>query len=469
MMNQSAVESSAELGSQTDLHKMTGTERRAAGGLVLIYVSRMLGLFMVLPVLSVYGLALEGASPAMLGLALGIYGLMQAMLQIPFGMASDRFGRKPLIALGLVVFVFGSLLAANADSISTLILGRALQGAGAVAAAVLALAADLTREEQRTKIMAILGASIGLAFVVSLVLGPLIASRWGLSGVFLLTAVLGVVAIVSLYFVVPSPAKLNRHRDAQSHRDQLGDVLKNPALLRLDIGIFLLHAMMTACFVVLPLSLMEAGVAADQQWHTYLFAVVIALAILVPMMGLADGKGKGREVFLASIAALVLVQLAFSFAHGPVQLMIAIGLFFGFFSVLEAMLPSLVSKMAPAGAKGTAMGVYSSGQFLGAFVGGTLGGVLYGQYGAAVVFLVAAVACVGWLFVAWAMKMPARTTVILIRSAALGAEAEKLKSQLAAQAGVLDSYFDTVAGVFHLKLDKDTADVESLRALCHSD
>ncbi len=460
---------SVELSSPLRLQKMTNTERKAASGLMMVYVSRMLGLFMVLPVLSAYGTDLAGATPALLGLALGIYGLLQALLQVPFGMASDRFGRKPLITLGLVIFILGSLVAAYAESIEMLIVGRALQGAGAVAAAVLALAADLTREEQRTKIMAILGASIGMAFVISLVLGPWIASQWGLSGVFYLTALLGVVAILSIYFVVPTPAENRRHRDAQSHRDQLDGVVRNASLLRLDFGIFFLHAMMTACFVVLPLSLIEVGVAADEHWRTYLPAVAIALLILVPLMGLAESKGLGREVFLGCIVALVIVQVGFGYASSSSHLMLAIGLFFGFFSVLEAMLPSLVSKMAPAGAKGTAMGVYSSGQFLGAFVGGTVGGILFGSYGATAVFFASAAAAVVWLCVAWGMKLPARTVVVLIRSGFTGAAAEDLKCQLQSQPGVLDTYFDTVAGVFHLKLNKDLANTDGLRALCQSD
>lgn len=462
MTNQNTSASSVPSDGQIGLQMMSGTEKKAASGLVLIYVSRMLGLFMVLPVLSAYGMALEGATPALLGFALGVYGLMQALLQIPFGMASDRFGRKPLITIGLLIFVLGSVLAAYADTIEMLVAGRALQGAGAVAAAVLALAADLTREEQRTKIMAILGVSIGMAFVLSLVLGPLVASWWGMSGVFLLTAALGLVAILSLYFIVPTPEKLGRHRDAQSHLDQLGEVVKDAGLLRLDVGIFLLHAMMTACFVVLPLTLIDAGVGADDQWTVYLPAVAIALLILVPMMGLADGKGLGKEVFLISIAALAVVQTLFGFAEGSKQLMIAIGLFFGFFSVLEAMLPSLVSKMAPAGAKGTAMGVYSSAQFLGAFVGGSLGGFLYGEYGGAIVFWVAAAATLVWLLVAWAMKMPVRTAVMLMRSE-VGADSAVM---LREQPGVLDVYFDPEACVFHVKLNKDLADVDRLRALC---
>ncbi|MGB0866780.1 MAG: MFS transporter, partial [Granulosicoccaceae bacterium] len=383
MSNQNTGAMSGSANTLLDQHKLTSTEKQAATGLVLIYVSRMLGLFMVLPVLSAYGMALEGATPALLGLALGVYGLMQAMLQIPFGMASDRFGRKPLILIGLLVFILGSIMAAYAQTIEALVVGRALQGAGAVAAAVLALAADLSREEQRTKIMAILGVSIGFAFVASLVLGPLVASWWGMAGVFWVTAGLGVVAIVALYVVVPAPVHLGCHRDAQSHLDQLGEVLKDIGLLRLDLGIFLLHAIMTGCFVVLPLALIDAGVVVDRQWTVYLPAVGIALLILVPMMGLADGKGLQREVFLASIGALTMVLVFFALANSSMQLMLAIGLFFGFFSVLEAMLPSLVSKMAPAGSKGTAMGVYSSAQFFGAFVGGALGGILYGLSGGA--------------------------------------------------------------------------------------
>lgn len=466
MTKEISADNQTELAHEVGVGNMTPGERRATFGLVLVYVTRMLGLFMVLPVLSSYGLALEGATPALLGLALGIYGLMQAMLQIPFGMASDRFGRKPLIVLGLAVFIMGSVVAANADSVATLILGRALQGGGAVAAAVLALAADLSREEQRTKVMAILGASIGMAFVLSLVLGPFVAGHWGLSGVFWLAAMLGVLAVLAVLSVVPSAPATRRHRDAQSHRDQLSEVLKNVALLRLDGGIFLLHATMTACFVVLPLSLVDAGAAADDHWKTYLPAVGIALLVLLPMMGIASGKAKGRLVFLVSIAALAVVQLGFSLAATPLQLLLAIGLFFGFFSVLESMLPSLVSKLAPAGSKGTAMGVYSSGQFMGAFVGGSAGGLLFQAYGAQAVFLITALCCLLWLLFAWGMVMPARTAVVLIRSHSGAREGVKLEQQLSAAPGVLDVFYDTDAEVFHLKLDKDTADADALRALC---
>lgn len=442
---------------------LSAVEARATAGLVLIYVSRMLGLFMVLPVIAVYGAALAGATPALLGLALGIYGLMQALLQIPFGMASDRFGRKPLILLGLLVFVAGSALAASAEGIVALLLGRALQGAGAVAAVVLALAADLSREEQRGKVMAVLGVSIGLAFVASLVLGPLLASWWGMAGVFWATAGLGLVAIGALYWVVPEPAAVGRHRDTQSHRDQLGGVLRDSGLLRLDLGIFLLHALMTACFVVLPISLVEAGVAPDQQWSVYLPAVAIALAVLVPMMGLADGCGLQREVFLGSVAALALVQLALGLVVGETGLMVAIGLFFGFFSVLEAMLPTLVSKLAPAGSKGTAMGVYSSAQFLGAFVGGSAGGLLYGAYGGAAVFAVAALATAVWLLLTWGITMPARTAVVMLPTEVAGQGG--LDECLRAQPGVLECYIDPRAAVCHLKIDRDRADVDRLRAL----
>lgn len=382
---------------------MTAVERRAVLSLAVLYNVRMLGLFMVLPLLALYATDYRGATPLLIGLALGIYGLSQALLQIPLGWLSDRVGRKPVILGGLLVFAAGSLLAAFADSIQGIIVGRLLQGAGAIASSIMALVADLTSEEQRTKAMAVVGASIGLAFAVALVVGPLLAAQGGLELVFGITALLAVAGMGVLWRVpTPGPAQLPAG-EVGTRGNLIGRALRDPALLRLDGGIFVLHCVLMALFLVLP-GLLEGlgGVARESHWQIYLPVILLSVLGLLPMMRLAERGGRPRPVFLLAIALLIVAMVGFLLASSAWVLYLAAWLFFVGFNYLEATLPSLVSKAVFPGGKGTALGVYSTAQFLGIFAGGAAGGWLLEYLGTHAVMLFCIVLCGLW----WLWSLP---------------------------------------------------------------
>lgn len=391
----------------SDPNKMSRLELRAAGSLGLIFFLRMFGLFLILPVLSLYTDDMPGATPLLIGLALGIYGLTQASFQVPFGWLSDRIGRKPVITLGLIMFVIGSIICALSDSITWLIIGRALQGSGAIAASVMALAADLTRESQRTKAMAIIGISIGIAFTFSFIAGPLFNAWIGLSGLFWMGALVGVLGIAVLFLWVPTPTRLEVHEDCEPVAGSLGAVLRNPHLLRLDASILILHLVLTASFVVLPLALRDqAGIDAVDHWKTYLPVMLLAIVFMAPFMRIAETRDLGKPIFLAAIVLLGISQLALWQAHHVYWALAAMLLaFFTAFNYLEAALPSLVSRTAPKARKGTALGVYSTSQFLGAFIGGVLGGWLTGLSGIGSVFLMNAVFILIWFIICKPMQI----------------------------------------------------------------
>jgi len=387
---------------------MTPQERRSSASLALIFALRMLGLFLVLPVFALEARKYPGGDDAALvGMAMGIYGLTQGVLQIPFGMASDRFGRKPVMVLGLVIFAAGSALAAWAPSLPWLVAGRALQGAGAISAAVTALLADQTRDTVRTKAMALVGASIGLMFAVSLVLSPLLAAYIGLHGLFAMTAALalGGIAVV-LWWVPPEPAQ---HVDQA--RGGLSVVLRHPALLRLNFGVFVLHAVQLAMWVALPALLVQAGLARDRHWQVYLPAVLASFFVMGATLFPLEKRGYLRAVFLVAIGLIGLVQLgllAFSSAAPSVwALAVLLLVFFCGFNVLEASQPSLASRVAPAASRGAALGVYNTLQSLGFFTGGALGGWLVKSAGPHALFGCSAAAMLAWLVVAWPMQAPA--------------------------------------------------------------
>ena len=449
-----------------DIIPLTPDERRAAVGLAGIYGLRMLGLFLILPVFALYAGGLSGATPLLIGLAIGAYGLTQALLQIPFGMLSDRIGRKPVIFGGLAVFVLGSVIAALATSIEGVILGRVIQGAGAVSAAVTALAADLTRDEVRTRAMAGVGASIGIAFGLAFILGPAIAQVWGLSGVFWSTAVLAFGGILVLWLVVPNPQRRSVHRDAEPVASQLGGVLRDGQLLRLNFGIFSLHLMMTGMFLVIPHAIVEAGVDAAHHWEVYLPVLLVGLGAMVPFIIIAEGQGRVKQVFLGAIATLGLAALGFSlWATQLVPLLILLTVFFTAVNVLEALLPSIISKIARAGAKGTAMGVYSTSQFIGAFLGGMTGGLVHQAFGAPAVFLFAGVAALAWLLVATTMAAPERVSNQMIRLGSIDADGIlALERQLLAVPGVRDAVVVPEEGVAYLKVDSRALDSARLQA-----
>jgi MFS family permease len=381
---------------------MTALEKRTVGSLALLYSFRMLGLFMVLPLLALYAADMPGASPSMIGLALGIYGLTQALLQIPFGWLSDQIGRKPVIIGGLLLFALGSVVAGMADSVYGIVLGRTLQGAGAIASTVMALVADLTREEQRTKAMAVVGMSIGLSFAVALILGPVVAAAGGLSAVFWFTALLAVVGIVIVVLLVPTPPAVGiNHADVGTRAGLIGRSLRDPALVRLNFGVFTLHFILMACFLVVPGFLEQsAGIDRDRHWIVYLPALLLSIAGMVPLMILAERGGRLREVFLFGIALVFAAVATLGFTSSTVIFYVGLWVFFVGFNYLEATLPSLVSKTVFAGGKGTAMGVYSTCQFLGAFAGGAGGGwILQHLSIAALISLCLVLAALWWLMV----------------------------------------------------------------------
>jgi MFS family permease len=391
-----------------DSPTMTRTELRASGSLASIFALRMLGLFLVLPVFALEARKYPGGDdPALIGLAMGIYGLTQGLLQIPFGMASDRLGRKRVIIFGLLIFALGSLIAGSADTLTGLLVGRSVQGAGAVSAAVTALLADLTRDSVRTKAMALVGASIGLMFALSLVVSPVIAAHIGLSGLFVLTAVLALLGTAVVVWGVP--AEPVAHKDAA--RGGLRQVLSSPALLRLNIGVFVLHAVQLAMWVAIPAFLVQAGLGKDDHWQIYLPAVLGSFVLMGSIFAL-ERRGYLRAVFLGAIALIALVQVALLWvSSGAPSVMCLAWLLFAFFcgfNVLEATQPSLVSRIAPAASRGAAMGVYNTLQSLGFFAGGVMGGQLVKSYGTQGLFLTCAALMLLWLVVAWPMVAPKR-------------------------------------------------------------
>jgi len=385
---------------------MSPEERRVGASLASIFALRMLGLFLILPVFSVYAKTLPGGDNlALVGFALGAYGLTQAFFQIPYGIASDIFGRKRVIVVGLLVFALGSFVAAWAPDMNWIIVGRVLQGMGAISAAVTALAADLTREEHRTKVMAMIGSSIGLVFALSLVGAPILYGWIGMSGLFVMTGVLALAAIVLLLKAVPAPPAPQGHEKLPLRR-----VIFDIDLLRLNAGIFTLHMVQMAMFVVLPHALVEhGGLAAVSHWKVYLPAVLASFAIMVPAIIAAERKDKVRPIFIAAVGLLVVVQAGLFLLHESLwSLALWLLLFFVAFNVLEATLPSLVSRTAPPSAKGAALGVYNTTQAMGLFIGGALGGYIAQHFGDNAVFA----ACTGllliWLVVASTMNFPQR-------------------------------------------------------------
>jgi MFS family permease len=385
---------------------MTPLERRASGSLAAIFAARMLGLFLVLPVFALEAARYPGGSdPALVGLAMGIYGLTQGILQIPFGLASDRLGRKRVIIFGLLVFAAGSFVAAAATSLPWLIAGRSLQGAGAVSAAVTALLADQTRDEVRTKAMALVGASIGLMFALSLVAAPMLAAHIGLGGLFAITGALALACIgVVAWWTPPEPVQ---HKNAP--RGKLSEVLRHGGLLRLDVGVFILHAVQLAMWVAIPALLVQAGLAKADHWKVYLPAVLASFFVMAATLFPLERRGHLRAVFLGAVGLVALVQLGLLVAAREPSVPALGALLFVFFcgfNVLEATQPSLASRIAPPHARGAALGVYNTLQSLGFFAGGAVGGWLSKNVGAQGLFAACAGLMLVWLVVAWPMRAP---------------------------------------------------------------
>ena len=385
---------------------MTAQERRSSASLALIFALRMLGLFLVLPVFALEATHYPGGdNPALVGLAIGIYGLTQAVFQLPLGLASDRWGRKRVIVAGLLVFAAGSVLAAVADSVTGLLVGRALQGAGAVSAAVTALLADLTRDSVRTKAMAMVGGSIGLTFALALVLSPLLAAWGGLPGIFGLTTALALAGICAVLWLVPAEPRAH----SEAPRAAFADLLRQPDLLRLNLGVFVLHTVQMAMWVAVPALLVQAGLGKAAHWHVYLPAVMLSFVAMGLLFSM-ERKGRLRAALLGAIALVLVVQLGLgalaAFEATPSVLVLGTLLFVFFcgFNALEATQPSLVSRMAPARLRGTALGAYNTLQSLGLFAGGALGGALAKWAGFPALFGVTAALCALWLWVSWPLR-----------------------------------------------------------------
>jgi len=440
---------------------LTKTERKAINALASIISLRMLGLFMILPVFSLYAEHLDHVTPFLVGVAIGIYGLTQALFQIPFGLLSDRVGRKPIITIGLIIFAIGSVIAAMSDSIYGVILGRALQGSGAITAALMAFTADLTREEHRTKAMATIGATIGMSFVFSFVLGPVLNTWIGVQGIFWVIAVLAIVGIFILHVVVPQAHSCRFHRDTEPVPAQFKDILANMELMRLNIGILILHSILTSLFIVLPFVIHKMT---TQHWQIYLPVIILAILTMIPLIIYAEKYRHLKLVFVGAVITLGLSQLGLGYFHSEFTLLVIfLYLFFVAFNVLEASLPSLVSKIAPPQNKGTAMGVYSSSQFMGAFFGGIAGGWLYHHYDIQAVFLFSGFLTLIWMGLAWTMQQPSYLASHMLNVGEVNQhQAQQLTQKLMQIPGVAEVVVFIEDGVAYLKVDKKAVDFTML-------
>lgn len=443
---------------------MTKTERRVVVSLASLYAMRMLGLFIIMPVFTLYGAHLIGATPALMGLAIGVYGLTQAILQIPFGFLSDRIGRKPIIIIGLCFFAIGSMVAALSTTIYGVIAGRALQGAGAISATLMAMLADLTREDQRTKAMAAIGITIGLSFSAAMVLGPWLGKWVGLSGIFWVTCMMALLGIPIIKFAVPTPVTHYLHRDVGAVPAQMLSVLKDRELQRLNFGIFVVHFISTANFVVLP-GLLEALLVREHHSWVYLPVLICSFLAMIPFIIVAEKKRLMKPIFVGAIGLLALSEISLAYGHSTLnKLVMVLFLFFMAFNLLEATLPSLVSKLSPAGFKGTAMGVYSCSQFIGISCGGALGGIVLQHYGANHVLLMGGSLAFVWLLVSLSMPKPKHVTsyVLKLHEEALR-DPEALAKTLSAIAGVEEAVVVIEEQVAYLKVDNQIIDKDALR------
>ncbi|WP_166370495.1 MFS transporter [Psychromonas sp. SA13A] len=446
---------------------LNSIEKKAAFSLAAVFGLRMLGLFMILPVFAIYGEQLIGYSPIWIGLAIGAYGLTQAMLQIPMGILSDKYGRKPIILIGLFIFLLGSIVAAMSDTIYGVVLGRALQGTGAIASAILALAADLSREEQRPKVMATIGMFIGLSFTIAMIIGPIVAEAFGLSGLFWFIALLTIFAMLLIQFLVPHSVNKAPRGDSVALPAQLKKLIRHPQLSRLNFGVFALHMAMTACFITLPKQFVESGLQLEDHWQLYLPTLIGSFFLMVPFMIFAIKKQKEKQMLSASVLLLTLALfLLWYLPTSFTGLVITVIMFFTAFNYLEATMPSILSRLAPAGVKGSVMGIYSSSQFLGAFSGGVLGGAIASNFGEQSIFLVMAVICCIWLIISLGMS-PLKKSKNL--SFTINVENEKQAGEVAEQLinmpGVIEATVVFTEAIAYLKVDEKRVNITKIKRL----
>ena len=436
---------------------MNALERRSTFALSSIFALRMLGLFMIIPVFSVAGQSYQGATPMLIGLAVGVYGLTQAILQIPFSLLADRFSRKPLIILGLILFALGGAVAAMSNTIYGVIIGRAIAGGGAVSAVVMALLADVTREEQRSKAMAVMGMSIGVSFMVAFSLGPWLTGLVGISGLFWITTIMGLGAI-SMLLLVP---KVTRHHKnyQQGYLSQLKQVLKMGDLNRLHVSVFALHLLLTAMFIYMPSQLIEfADIPLSKHGLVYLPLLVISLFFAFPSIILAEKYRKMRGIFLTAIGGIVLGLLILIFGYESKYILLAgLGFFFIAFNVMEALLPSWLSKSAPIQSKATAMGVNASSQFLGAFFGGMIGGQLLMLNNTALGWSILSGIAIVWLLISFSLTQP-RYLSSLVLPLPESKQTDEWTSQLLAIRGIEEVVVMPDQQFAYVKIDKQLID-----------
>ncbi|MBV1907898.1 MAG: MFS transporter [Kangiellaceae bacterium] len=443
---------------------MNSTEKKAALTLSSVFALRMLGLFMLLPVFSIVGQKLTGYTPALIGLAIGAYGLTQAIFQIPFGWMSDRFGRKPIILFGLVLFAIGSLVAAFSDHIYGVIVGRLLQGCGAIASAIMALAADLSRDEQRTKIMASIGMSIGAAFAIAMIIGPGLTMLVGLKGLFAIIAGLAFVAMLVIYFLTPNPDNQFVQRDAIASKGQFSRIFKDGQLMRLNFGIFTLHFLLTSFFVAFPNRLSGLNIELAEHSWIYLITMVAAVVLMLPLIIIAEKNRQHARVMLAGVMLIAVVQLVFGMFSFPLTLVVlALVIYFTGFNLMEALLPSMISRIAPLSGKGTALGVYSTSQFAGAFLGGPVAGIIIQYKGMDGVYLVGAFMAMLWALLLLGLKNPPALTAYTLTMPDVAEDAfPSLIDEIKAIEGVSEAIALPEAGAVYLKVDKKNLDNERL-------
>ncbi|WP_077284099.1 MFS transporter [Cognaticolwellia aestuarii] len=449
---------------------LNSIEKKAAFSLASVFGLRMLGLFMILPVFAIYGEQLIGYSPIWIGLAIGAYGLTQALLQIPMGILSDKFGRKPVILAGLVMFLVGSVVAAMSDTIYGVVLGRALQGMGAIASAILALAADLSREEQRPKVMATIGMFIGVSFTVAMIIGPIVAQAFGLSGLFWFIAILTVFAMLTIQFVVPNSINTAPKGDNVALPSKLGSLVRDGQLSRLNAGVFILHMALTACFVTLPKQFVASGLMLEQHWQLYLPTLLGSFFLMVPFMIMAIKKQKEKQMFSAAVALLTTALLLLWYLPTSLTtLVVLVMMFFTAFNYLEATMPSILSRIAPAGVKGSVMGIYSSSQFLGAFAGGMLGGFIAGEFGEQTIFVVMSAFGLVWLLLTFGMKPLKKSKAYSLTTNIVSDEkAREVAQKLSEMPGVIEATIMHDEAVAYLKVDDKLVDLPGIKSLLNS-
>ena len=446
---------------QTEFN-FSSIEKQAVLSIASLYGFRMLGLFMVLPVLSLYFSDYENSSLLLLGLALGIYGLTQAIFQIPLGLLSDKIGRRPVIIGGLALFVLGSIVAALSESAMGVIIGRALQGTGAIASTLMALVTDFTSEQNRTKAMATIGGSIGVSFALAMVIGPLVATHFGMSGIFWVTALLGLVGFFIVFKLIPKTISLRNNRETQTDLQQIGQLLKSPELFRLNIGIFFHHLTLMAAFVVVPTILVQQlTIGEDQLWWVYLSLLGGGFVAMVPAIIMAEKRNAQKPFFIAAIVIMMVSMFVLGNTQGSILTLLMLFSYFAAFNLLEAFLPSWLSKVSPAGNRGTAMGIYSTCQFLGTFMGGVLGGWGLSSFGADGLLILLAAMLLVWVILATQMSSPRPLQTIILQVGKRKPN-EFIKS-VSTIVGVEDILLLEGDDLAYIKVDKTAIDVAELQ------